>query len=817
MSTAPAPDSEWNESPQPLPFRRRRLATPPRPLTPLLGRDAEVAAVSALLGSGESRLITLIGPGGIGKTRLALSIAAELTEPFDDQIAWAPVTTATTTESVAAAVAQSVGVTEMGGAPAIDVLRAALRDLRLLLVIDNFEQALDAAPFLSDLLRACPQLSLLVTSRALLRIGGEQPIEVPPLATESDSSEAVEAVELAPAVRLFDQRASSVSPAFALSPENTPVVAEICRRLDGLPLAIELAAERSLLLSPDELLARLERRLPFLTTGRRDGPAHHRTMREAIAWSYDLLTSVEQSVVRCLSVFVGGCSLEAAESVCHASTSEDGGSGHHDVPEMAVVIESLVAQNLVRVELAAESEQPRLAMLQTVHEFAAEQLSASGDAPQRHRHAAYFRDLASRVERELLFGEFPKWSAALAPERANLRAALDWALRTNDADTAFQLVTTMYSPVWISSAFAREKEGYLKRTLALFGGAPDSRVAALVIAARMAPSHFDSVQATALAEEALAAARQAGDDFRVTRAHAALGAIKVHTGDEAEARTHLNEAVVGYLRESAKIAAGWMLCDLAALDSRDAVDEGGDAEALALAHARYDEAATLFRAAEHPRGIAHALHGLAYVTYKQRDLPLALAKTQESLALSWELRVPVFSYLEDVADIAGRMGQAEIAAQLYGAADAERERFALPLEPQYQAEYERDIAVARRTLGNEAFAEGWTQGRTLTEEQAVAVALAVSVPPGSPELAESGGPVTAPFSLSPRQIEVMRLLAAGLSDRAIAETLFIGERTVNTHVAHIFAKLGVHNRAAAVTTAVAAGFVDPDLVRTDPA
>jgi non-specific serine/threonine protein kinase len=765
-------------------------------MTPLLGRDAEVADASALLAGGDIRLVTLVGPGGIGKTRLALGIAAEAAHAFHDQVAWADVTTATTPEAVMAALALAVGVTETGGSPIVQSVKRALRDAHLLLVIDNFEQALDAAPLLTDLLMACPDLSILITSRALLRIAGEHPIDVPPLALVPHPSQTLTSPELAPAIQLFAQRAASVSPTFALTPENTPVVVDICRRLDGLPLAIELAAERSLLLPPAELLTRLDRRLPHLTAGRRDGPARHRTMRDAIAWSYDLLTPAEQSVLRCLSVFAGGCSLEAAEAVSHVfSVEEHGGSGHSSGPGTSTVIESLVAQSLLRVEPAEDGGKPRLTMLQTIHEFATERRISSGD------------DGSRRVDRELLMGDYRTSSALLAPERANLRGALDWALQEGDADTALQLVTTMYSAVWISSGYAQEKEHDLGRTLALRGGTPAARVAALAIAARMAPAHFNGVEAVALAEEALDVARQAGNDVGVALAHSALGMFKVQAGDEAGARTHLNEAAVGFQRVSAKIGLAWMHCELAVLDSRDAVDEGGDPVALTRARAHYDEAVALFRAAEYPRGIAHSLHGLAYVTYKQRNLPLALAITRESLALSWELRAPVYSFLEDVADIAGRIGQAETAARLYGAANAERERFALPLEPQYQAEFERDIAVAQRALGESAFADGWAAGRDLTEEEAVVGALAVTMPP---DWEAPDAIVPSSVSLSRREREVMRLLACGLSDRAIADSLFIGERTVNTHVAHIFAKLGVRNRGAAVTAAVAAGLVDPD-------
>ncbi|MGN6485859.1 MAG: ATP-binding protein [Thermomicrobiales bacterium] len=814
MSTAPVQDGEWSEPPAIHPLLRRhlRLATPPMPLTTLLGREAEAAAVSAMLTSGETRLVSLIGPGGIGKTRLALGIAAAVADAFDDQVAWVPVATATSSAMVAAELAHAIGLPHTGAASLFEDLQAALRDETLLLIIDNIAQVLDAAPFLSDLLVMCPGLSLLVTSRALLRIDGEHPVDVPPLATELIASASLQSSGLAPAVQLFAQRAASGSPTFVLTAETTPVVAEICRRLDGLPLAIELAAERSLLLSPVELLDRLDRRLPHLIAGRRDGPARHRTMRDAIAWSYDLLTPIEQSVLCALSVFAGGCTLVAAEAVCLEPVIADGRTAVDPGPDASHVIESLIAQSLVRIASALDGEMPRLVMLETIREFAAERLAASGDDGPRRRHAAYFRDLTSRAEWELVMGDFRTWNTLLAAERANLRVAVDWALQEQDTDTALQLVTTMYSAAWISSSFAQEKEIYLSRALALPGGTPATRIEALAIAIRMAPAHFDRALTAILADEALAAVRGLGDDVAMARLHAALGIIMVHIGDEERAKTHLNQAAEGYRRASATIGLAWAQCELAVLDSRDAEDEGGDAEALAIARARYDEAVALFRAADYPRGLARALHGLAYVTYKQRDLPQALASTQECLARSWALRAPVFAFLEDIADIAGRIGQGETAARLYGAADAERERFALPLEPQYRAEYERDAAVARHAIGDDAFTAGWAAGRSLTEEQAVAIAVGVSI-----RTAANDVPADTQGLLTRRELEVMRLLAAGLSDRAIAEHLFIGERTVNTHVAHVFAKLGVRNRAAAVTAAVAAGLVNPDVGGTDPA
>ncbi len=577
-----------------------------------------------------------------------------------------------------------------------------------------------------------------------------------------------------------------------------------------MPLAIELAAARSTLFPPAALLARLDRALPQLSVGQRDAPARHRTMRDAIAWSYDLLSPAEQAVFQSLGAFVGGCTLEAAEAVCRVSGDGDRTAQPAPVTQLPsadadqdtiVVIESLAAQSLLHIDPdAADAGGPRLTMLETVHEFAAEQLAASGDEAPRRRHAEYFLDLALRVE-PTYWGDAPGYErAALDPEIGNLRAARDWAVEHGEADMALRLIGAMFDPHRITGDTAREQWSWTQRALALPGVSPSAKVSALAIpvwAAQVRSSEFD---ARVLGEEALALARQIGDAFGIANAAYALGVVKLHAGDAAGARELLSEALEGFRRLQALGRVGWILCHLAFLDSHDAVDEGGDPGALARSLACYEEALALFRAIGHPRGIARALHGVAYITYKQRDLPRALANTQEVLALDWNRGWPVvFTYLEDIADIAGRIGQAETAARLYGAADAQREHFGLPIDPPFRAEYERDAAVARRSLGEAAFAAAWATGRAVEPEQAVAEALAVTLSPAT------ASPL---LPLSPRELEVLRMLARGLSDRDIADALFIGERTVNTHVARLYAKLGVHNRAGAVAAAAAAGLID---------
>ncbi len=799
MSIAPSPDSELIEPAVPIPFQRRRrsLLAPPTQLTPLFGRDAEVVAISALLAKGDVRLITLVGPGGIGKTRLALGIAAEAARAFDDLVAWADVTTATTPEAVAATLAQSVGVVDTGSAPTIQSLKVALRDDRMLLVVDNFEQALDAAPLLSDLLMACPGVSILITSRALLRIAGEYPIDVPPLAIVQDPVQAMTSPEPAPAVHLFAQRAASVSPSFALTPDNTPIVAEICRRLDGLPLAIELAAARVNHLPLPDLRDRLDHSLAILTVAARGAPDRHRTMRDAIAWSYDLLAADQQLLFRNLAVFADGFTLEAAEAVA--------GTCSNVLANLGVLVDN----SLIRLEPPLQSG-ARYSMLQTVFEFAIEQLDVGDDPSVWRRHAEYFAELAANAEPNY-FGDRPGYErTGIEREVANLRAARAWAVEHGEADMALRLTAALLDPHHITGDSAREQWEWTQRAIALPGGSPQAKAAALSVAVWATQIRSDEFDVRSFGEAALDLARSVGDELGIANAASALGTVKLHAGDVEGARQLLTEALDGFRQVGASGRSAWTLCHLAFLDTHDAIDEGGEVEKLEGALARYEEALAIFRDLAHIRGVVRALHGIAYVTFKKRDLPEALVKTQEVLAMEWEQRWPViFSYQEDIADIAGRTGQPATAARLYGAADAQRAKLGLPIDPPFRAEYERDVAVARQALDETAFAAHWAAGQSLTEEQAVAEALSVTIPD---ELDIGGASVATPVSLSPRELEVLRLLASGLSDRAIADALFIGQRTVNTHVGHVLAKLGVRKRAAAVAAAVAAGMLDPDSV-----
>jgi predicted ATPase/DNA-binding XRE family transcriptional regulator len=404
------------------------LASPP---TPLIGREYEEAALVHLLRQEDVRLVTLTGPPGVGKTRLGCQVAATMCETFADGVVFVALAAVRDPSLVLSALAQSVEVPEVGSRPAAELVRTALRKRQMLLLLDNFEQVLDAAPAIAELLATCPRVKVVVTSRAVLRVRAEREFPVPPLAVP-DLAHLPPLADLGqyPAVALFVQRVQAVKPTFALTMGNAPAVATICARLDGLPLAIELAAARGKVFTPQALLARLDRRMGLLTEGARDLPERQRTLRQAIAWSYDLLEARDQRLFRRLAVFLGGWTLEAAEAVCDA-----GGDSEDSVLEDSVLegLTSLVDKSLVVADEGAQGGpnaastqgEPRFTMLETLREYGLERLAASGEEEAlRRRHLDYYLRLAETAEPALKGPGQATWLARLEREHDNLRAAL---------------------------------------------------------------------------------------------------------------------------------------------------------------------------------------------------------------------------------------------------------------------------------------------------------------------------------------------------------------------------------------------------------
>jgi predicted ATPase/DNA-binding XRE family transcriptional regulator len=453
---------------------RRGASTPPAtvtdlsaPLTPLVGREEYVVAVRSLLQEGGARLVTLTGPGGVGKTRLALEVAGAEGDRFADGTVFVALAPVLDPDLLVPTLAQAVGLREAGGKPVRELLYGYLGDRRLLLVLDNFEHLLGAAPEVADLLAACPSLQILATSRAPLRLRGEQeypvePLPVPDLARVP----AVEDVSGVPSVRLLVERAGEASPGFGLTQHNAAAVATICRRLDGLPLALELVAPRLKLLPPTALLARLDEALPLLSGGPRDLPERQRTMRDTVGWSHELLPAGRQALFRRLSVFAGGFELPAAEAVGGGSAFEG--------------LSALLENSLVRPDAGpSDGAEPRFTMLETVRAYALERLQESGEGDEiRGRHAAYYLGLAERATPELEGGGQASWLERLEREHDNLRAALGWLLGHDEPDRAARLAAATWL-FWVVRGHAGEGQMWLERALASGGLTGDDRAKTL--------------------------------------------------------------------------------------------------------------------------------------------------------------------------------------------------------------------------------------------------------------------------------------------------------------------------------------------------
>jgi len=726
----------------------------PLALTSFIGREDEVAAVAALLRHAGTRLVTITGVGGAGKTRLALQVAAALLDDFPDGVLFVDLAPLTDPTLVASAIAHVLGISETGARPLAQSLAIALHDRATLLLLDNFEQLMPAAALVAELLAACPRLRLLTTSRAPLRVTGEREYPLAPLPVPEDGRTAPGVAAQNAAVALFVDRARAVLPGFGLTDGNAAAVAAICARLDGLPLAIELAAGRARLLPPEALLARLERRLPLLVGGARDAPLRQQTLRNAIAWSYDLLGPAEQALLRRLAVFVTGFGLEMAEAVCSA---EAGAAG-----EVLEGIATLAEHSLLQPRPAVAGE-PRFAMLETIREFALERLAESGEeAAVRERHARALLALAEASEPGMKGAQHGVWQARLTADRDNLRLALGWLRAKGQIEEALNFVGALW--LWFHTGATQEDRRQIEELLALpaaagcgaararalftagrvalqyglsrtsvarFAGSAarwrelgDSRSRALAQAGQAAAlSYSEPAAARLLAEDSVAALRSSGDQFGLGWALDAQVMSVLNGGDPDAAKPLCEEALAIFSELGDPWAPARPLFYLGLI----AFAQGDDAEAIALA----ERSIALERASGARLVLPHGIELAGRAALRRGEVGRAEAALAEALRLRWEDGI-LWGTAQNLSAFglsAVARGALPAAVRLFAAASALESASETGLRPAYRADAERALRSAREELGEGGFAQAWREGRALTPAQAVAAALALAAEP----------------------------------------------------------------------------------------
>jgi non-specific serine/threonine protein kinase len=753
----------------------------PSQLTSFVGREREAESIGTLLRQDHVRLVTLTGSGGIGKTRLAIRVAGALGAEFADGVAFVPLASTGEPGLVALAVAHALGLRQEGDSDPLAQIAAFLRDRSLLLVLDNFEHLVEAGVIGAHLLSRCPLLKVLVTSRTVLKVSGEHQVEVPPLALPdavgSDSPEEIRASE---AVRLFAERARSARATFALTDDNIAAVSAICTQLDGLPLAIELAAARANVLPPRTMLTRLETRLSFLTGGPRDAPARFQTMRDAIAWSYDLLEPEERVLFRRLAVFVGGFTVDAASAVAGAGS---------DVFEG---VAQLVSKSLLRQDEGPGGE-PRFAMLEMVREFAWERLVDTGEVDTfEHRRANWVLTLAELENREMQGPEPGIWRDRLAADAGNLRAALGWTLATGHIELGLRLTFALRWS-WHSWASLTEGNRWQERLLATGADFPPLVRARAMGAAGILTYLTNSQGTVAFLEESLALAREVGDDEVTAEALFWLGRVAGDHNDLDRQAELLVKARDLYRRAGNRPEAAWTTLAIGESERKR--------RGLPWARAHYEEALAEFRTQRNADGCTWATTALADIAVFEGDSGRAFQLYRETLGEHAANREPggVISCLVGLARVAAALGNPVVTAKLRGAAAAQCDAAGYANRLDDSTPDEEILARMRAGLSEDEFAAAFAAGRTLSMEQAIAEVARL--------LGETVDSPPATSGLTSREVEILRLLAEGRTDPEIAAELFISLRTVEWHVANLLRKLGLRTRTAAATHAVRHGLV----------
>ncbi len=776
----------------------------PPSLLPIVGRKTEISAICSLLQQVEVRLLTLTGPGGVGKTRLALQIPTEISSAFPDGICFVSLVPVFLADSVLSTIAQARGLTEMQDYSPLILLQRDLHEKRFLLILDNFEHVAPAAAQLKDLLAVCPHLKILVTSRIVLGLLEEQEFYVHPLALPDLTHPlATEDLAQVAAISLFLQRVRTVRPDFKLTPANASAIAQICVCLDGLPLALELAAARMKLFSPQGLLIRLDSRLSLLTSGPRDAPERQQTLKKTMEWSYDLLTGEEQQLFRRLSVFVGGCSLQAIEAISKDMRVEQR-------EPILDIVTSLLNQSLLQRSPQPGNQEQRFMMLETIREYALESLRLSEEEEVvRQMHAEYYLELAKNLEVKVMGDESSLWIAWIESEFENLRAAFGWFLQSQDAERVLAMSGSLWA-FWLQSS-TLEGCNWISQALDCCQRSDrevckDTHAMALHTASMLEYYRSNWQQADQLAEKSLDMFRETGNNAGIIRTLVTQGIGALLQGQYALAGSLAQES----LRLRQKTFSPWISAEALLVQAYSAYFQSDVLQAYIIGK----KACKLSRQTGELYIMIRATHAYALFADAQKNTDEVQAMYEEVMEITratLEIGTlsPVAVCLIGLGAIAAIQKQYIWAVHLWGKAKAlYRRRDGLSeLEPHRWLVIilgthllsSKFVEKVHTQLGDQVFLETWQEGQSMALEHLLEKPKLSRLPAPSSSMKKT---MAYSDELTTREKEVLSLLAQGLSSALIAEKLFISLVTVNTHIRAIYSKLGVSSRSAATRFAI---------------
>jgi predicted ATPase/DNA-binding NarL/FixJ family response regulator len=758
----------------------------PIPLTSLVGRQKEVEEVRRLLST--ARLLTLLGPGGVGKTRLAIEAASITASSFPNGVCWVDLASLIDPLLIPQTIARALELYLVPNQAPLNIVENYLHSKQLLLVLDNCEHLIAAcAEFVEHLLSVCPKLQVLTASREILGILGEvtwlvPPLPIPDLRTLPPIQNLLEY----PSIRLFLERAAAVSPGYSLSEINYQSIALICQKLDGMPLAIELAAARIKLLSASEIAVRLDDRFELLTAGSRNALPRQQTLRATLDWSYELLTESEQRLFRSLSVFADCFNLEAAKQVACSNLPITECSNFFDL------LVQLVNKSLIKVEieLPVPGSGTRYQLQETIREYAHEKLVTAGEAAAAHTaYINYYLWFVKEAEPKLYTQEQNTWSDQLDTEYDNLRAAIDWSLDNQDIQSATQLVMYL-GRFWQLRGYYCEAAMWLERIFAFQAIADQTRANLLLSRGYIAQAQGEYERAATLVEASLAIFSYMANVSGIAQGKAILGIIRAFEGEREEGIKLLEESL-----ETFRATGDEWQAARALLYISDSYNRMGDNETAAHI---CQECLSIFTKLGDPWGIAFASGIAGEIARLQGNLQKAKEYFRKNLVFHWqhgqkgEMPYP----LETLALIAISEQNYVRAACLWGAAEVFREQANAPLPPAYQNDYHIQLTLAREKLGEKAFLAALRQGRELTSAEVIDLATHDDIVlPAIPSTMENKSGTE--YGLTKREIEILRLVATGMSDAQVAEQLFLSPRTVSKHLESIYSKLQVNSRTAA--------------------